>query len=121
MSYKKQFAADFAAHIKSLGFSVYMAESELYGFVTDETESRVLSFSFSDCVASLGGNYGPPSRESGTGWQIKEGPEALRTADDVRRVLYSRPDYHCGNGWKYFSTVAQHLALYGSSSKYRKV
>lgn len=119
MNYREQ-AAVFAGFIKGLGFTVYLAESGTYGFITDDTETRALSFSMTDC-GSLSGNYGPPSRESGTGWRLAKHPGDLKMADDVRAALYSRPDYNVGNGWKHFTTVKQHLDLYGSSSKYRKV
>ena len=121
MSYRKQEAAAFAARIHAMGFAVYLAESGEYGFITDETESRVLSFSFGIGSPNLGGNYGPPSRESGTGWRMDTTPGALRTAYDVKAALYAGPpDWLRGRGWKYLSTVEQYRAEYQRSSKFER-
>ena len=116
-------AHDFAQRIKEFGFIVYLAASGHYGFISDESGERVISFSF-DVENTLSGNYGPPSRESGTGWRLNETPDSIRTADDVRRVLYASPPDWCrrnGKGWKHFTTREQHLKTYGPSSKYRRV
>lgn len=108
---------EWTGFIKGLGFDVYIAKSGTYGFITDEKQERVLSFSFTD-HASLSGNYGPASRESGTGWRLDVDPWELKTAEDVHKALYASAPKFCGNGWKHYETVAQHLAVYGSSSKY---
>jgi len=113
----RECAAVFAGFVKAKGFRVYLAKAGTYGFVTDDTESRVLSFSFTD-GGSLGGNYGPPSTSSGTGWKMDAHPSDLRTADDIRRALYERAPSWCGGGWKHYTTVKQHLAMYGESSGY---
>lgn len=113
--------AKFAGFVKGLGFTVYIAKAGTHGFITDVTETRVLSFSLSD-FGSLSGNYGPPSQESGMGWRLAQEPSDLRTAEDVRRALYAHPDpRQCGHGWKYFSSVKQYLAMYGESSQYEKI
>lgn len=81
---------EFAERITRFGFRVYIANpnygSKNYGFITDDSESRVLSFSFKG--GSLSGNYGPPSAESGTGWRMDESPSDLTTADEIRKSLY---------------------------------
>lgn len=120
MAYRDACTADFAARVKALGFRVWIAERGYYGFISDDTGSRVLSFSFSD-GSSLSGNYGPPSQESGTGWRLDETPFDLRTADDVRRALNAYPPAWVGKGWKGLTTVDQHLAMYGQSSRYTEV
>lgn len=112
-------AHDFAVRMISLGFHAYLAKTSDYGFITDSTESRVMSFSGRD--GSLSGNYGPPSQRSGTGWRLSKSTWHLITAADVREALYEHPFPGCGDGWKYFTTVKQHLALYGSSSGYARV
>lgn len=110
---------EFAQRIKALGFTVYLAKSGTYGFITDETESRVLSFEHR--CWKLSGNYGPPSKSCGTGWAHNDfSMNALKTADDVKRMLYAHPPEWC-KGWKYFTTVAQYMGQYGSSSGYRRV
>jgi hypothetical protein len=119
---KREEAAKFAGFIKGLGFNVYLAESGEYGFITDDSRSRVLSFTFSGYSQStLSGNYTPPSCESGTGWGMNEETWQLKTAEDVRKALYATAPPHCGKGWKRYATVDDHLALYGASSKYREV
>jgi hypothetical protein len=111
----------FAYFIKGLGFKVYIAKSGSYGFITDDTESRVLSFSFT-AGGSLSGNYGPPSTQSGTGWRMNESPYDLKTAEDVRKALYANPpDWIRGRGWKYLSSVKQYLGEYGSSSGFTEI
>lgn len=110
-------ALEFAEFIKSLGFRVWLSRGRPYGFISDDTGKRVLSFSFNGGT-SLGGNYGPPSRESGTGWVINRLASELRTAEDVRTALYATPPVFCGKGWEYLTTVEQHLATYGASSRY---
>lgn len=119
-TWKEQAAREFAERIKSLGFVVYMAEKGTYGFITDETESRVLSFSMED-MGSLSGNYGPPSQKSGTGWKMDTTPGGLQTAEDVRRALYAMPPRWCGDGWKRVSSVKDYLDAYGASSKFEKI
>ena len=119
MNYRQQAAREFADRIKALGFRVWLAERGTYGFISDDAGERVLSFSAEDS-GSLGGNYGPPSRESGTGWRLDQGPHDLRTAADVRKALTEYPPTFCGKGWRYLTTVAQHLESYGAS-KYAEI
>lgn len=119
MTSRNQPVKDFAQRIAAFGFRVFIArdgEGE-WGFITDDTAQRVLSFSFND-GGSLGGNYGPPSQESGTGWRIDGDPWSLKTADAVRKALYAHPPVWCGKGWRYLTTVDQHLSQYGSSSRF---
>lgn len=131
-------AREFAHFIKGLGFRVFVAKSGQYGFITDAEGSRVLSYGFSD-GGNLGGNYGPPSQASGTGWRMDESPWDLKTAEDVRKALYApappwcRPASSgcpsCGrphesarrDGWQHYTTLEQHLAMYQSSSQYQEI
>lgn len=109
--------SDFAKCITALGFRVYVAEGGRHGFITDDTRARVLSFSFND-GGSLGGNYGPPSMASGTGWRMDQSPWDLKTAEDVRKALYARPQFDCGKGWSRFTTAAEYLAMYDRGSRF---
>lgn len=118
-NYRADAAYSFAKRMVSLGCTVYLAKSGEHGFVTDATESRVLLFSMNDGT-SLGGSYGPPSKESGTGWRLDALPASLKTAEDVRQALYANPPPYCGKGWRYMTTVAQHLAMLGQSSGHTK-
>lgn len=107
MGHREDYAREFAKRITALGFRVFLADlgAGAYGFITDADESRVLSFSFT-FDSSLSGNYGPPSKESGTGWRMDESPSDLRTAEDVRRALYASPPPFAGKGWRYLTTLA---------------
>lgn len=111
-------AIAFAKRIKALGFRVFLAENREYGLITNDDGSRVISFSFSSLGSSLSGNYGPPSRESGTGWRLSRSPESLRTVKDVQAALAETPPAWCGKGWRYMTTLEQHLKDYGASSRY---
>jgi hypothetical protein len=119
-------ASEFGHYVKALGFRVFLAKESWrggYGFITDADGTRVLSFSFTD-GSSLSGNYGPPSRESGTGWRMDETPYDLKSADDVKRALYAEaPEWtgRRGRGWKHYTTLAEHLGMYGSSSGYTEI
>ena len=117
MSYKREQAAEFAARVKGLGFTVYMAKNKTYGFITDAARERVLSFSVED-GGKLSGNYSPPSTQSGTGWRICEGLHGLKTAADVHAALYAQPPSFCGNRWKRFTTVKEYLDRYQDSSEF---
>jgi len=111
-------ATAFAKRIKALGFRVFLAENREYGLITNDDGSRVISFSFSSLGSSLSGNYGPPSHESGTGWRLSRSPESLRTAEDVKAAFAETPPAWCGKGWRYMTTLEQHLKDYGASSRY---
>lgn len=120
-------AHNFAYRIKAMGFAVYLASGGHYGFISDETGARVLSFGFSGVEDTLSGNYGPPSRESGTGWRIEESPHNLTTVEKVKAALYAMPPRWCQQatetrgGWRRMTTLEEHLKQYGPSSKYRKI
>jgi hypothetical protein len=112
----------FARQITEWGFTVYVAKSGTYGFITDDSASRVLSFSFND-GGSLGGNYGPPSTQSGTGWRMERSPYGLTDAAKVHEALYASPPDSVrrgGVGYRYLSTVAHYLQQYGPSSQFAK-
>lgn len=135
-------AQEFAQFIKGLGFRAFVAKNTVswpgHGFITNTDGSRVVSFQMDD--GSLGGNYGPPTRESGTGWRMDETIWSLKSAADVQRVLDANPPAWCrragehcptcgrphssasrGDGWQYMTTLEQHLSMYGSSSGYQEV
>jgi len=115
-------AIEYAQSIKALGFRVWLASNNTYGFISDSTGSRVLTWSTQDLAGKLGGCYGPPSRESGTGWVHEDfSMSELRTAEDVEHYLYASPPSWAGRGWQYMTTVEQHLATYARSSRYREI
>lgn len=124
-------AREFAQFIKGLGFRAFVAKNDGirgHGFFTNADGSRVVSFQMDD--GSLGGNYGPPSRTSGTGWRMNETVWNIKTAGDVQRVLDATPPDWCrraspqargDDGWKYMTTLDQHLGMYGRSSGYQEI
>lgn len=123
-------AREFAQFIKGLGFRAFVAKNDGprgHGFITNADGSRVVSFQMDD--GSLGGNYGPPSRASGTGWRMDETVWSLKTAGDVQRVLNAMPPEWCrrarpgerDSGWQHMETLDQHLGMYGSSSGYQEI
>lgn len=119
MSHRHTSASQFAQFVTGLGFTAYLAKDGTYGFLTDDTGERVLSFSFTDSGGgTLFGNYGPPSAKSGTGWRLEQAPHDLQTREDVRRALYAAAPQWCGDGWKRYTSVEQHLKLYGDSSEF---
>lgn len=120
MNIRQANALAFANRIKAMGFRVFMAERGYYGFITNDEGSRVISFSFSD-NPSLSGNYGPPSRESGTGWRLSRSPSDLRTVEDVKAAFAETPPSFCGKGWRYMTTLEQHLKAYSASSRYYEI
>ena len=107
-----------ADRIKSLGFRVFVAERGDYGFITDKAGSRVMSF---DSDGSLSGQYGPPSKESGTGWRMVEQIGDLQTAEQVDHALNTRPPAFAGKGWRYLTNLTQYLAAYDESSRFGEV
>lgn len=117
---KKQATLEFAQKLTDWGFKVYIAESGTYGFVTDESGKRVLSFQdIGSSFEALGGNYGPPSVQSGTGWRMDEVPSDLDSAEKVKATLNALPPAFAGTGWKKLSTIEDHMKDYQSSSRYK--
>ena len=119
----RQECLEFAKHIASLGFEVYLANGKFsrgeYGFITDESHTRVMCFSFTGLGAgTLHGNYNPGhSLTCGSGWQLEVDPHEPKTAEDVRKALYATPPSYC-EGWKDYTTVEQYLKKYQDSSKF---
>jgi hypothetical protein len=115
-------AREFAHFIKGLGFRAFVAKNDGirgHGFFTNADGSRVVSFQMDD--GSLGGNYGPPSRESGTGWRLADTVWTIKTRADAERALNEHPSAFCGKGWKNFTTLETHLGMYGASSGYQEI
>jgi hypothetical protein len=108
---------EFCERITNLGFPVYLSGSGTHGVFTLPDGSRVVGFEYGN-QCSLSGTYGPPSRDSGTGWKLEQLPGDLVTSDDVEKVLNEKAPKWCGNGWKRYTTIKEHLDMYGASSRY---
>ncbi len=135
-----QTAREFAQFIKGLGFRAFVAGNDGrngYGFITDADGSRVLGFEMRE--GTLGGNYNG-DRSTGSGWRMDQNTWDLKTAEDVKRALYamapSWTGFHrspsrchaCGQSTgseadkaRSYTTLEQHLKMYGTSSKYSEI
>ena len=115
---KKAWVAETATKIKAAGFRVFLAESGTYGFFTDETGERVVSFQLDLLQTTFSGNYKTDRPAStGTGWRISD-----QDTGDYRGMFAEYPPrWAVGDAkWK-FTTLDQHLSMYQSSSHYREV
>lgn len=117
-NYKREVALEVARRALAEGLRVFLANDGEgdYGFFTDQEGKRVVSFRVGFGSPSFTGNYGPPSRSSGTGWRIVDGFPAT-----LASCLDAYPPQWCGTGWRYLTTMAQHLEAYGKSSRYREI
>jgi len=118
--------AELAESIRGAGFRVFLADSGTYGFYTNAEGSRVVSFSVlktwsagqSDLGgATFGGNYKTSEpRRTGNGWKFDEGRH-----DYAAMIEEGAPQWATkGATWRH-TTMAEHLATYGKSSKYAEV
>ena len=119
MTPSQKMGKEFADHAKAMGFTVYLAKTGTYGFLTDNDGMRVLCF---DCDhmrgTKLSGNY-QPSKNHGTGWQIAESVHLPRK-DELQAYLYTPVPNWITRPVQPFTTVEQHLDRYGRSSGYTK-
>ncbi len=116
MNYKQKMIIELADKMREEGLKVFIAESGTYGFFTDKTEERVISFQV-DLTFTLSGNYKSLSNANlGSGWRISE-----EVPNKFWDVLYSSAPYwaHGGNAFKYVN-VSEHLERYGKSSHYKE-
>lgn len=117
----KAAALELAATIKAAGFRAFIAEKGTYGFYTDAEGARVVSFEFCFGAPKFSGNYRTSQPKStGTGWVMGEvwpvTPEALK-----RMYGADAPRWAVGSAQWQPTTLAQHLATYGKSSRYTEV
>lgn len=117
MNYREEYVSQVAAQIVEQGYRAFIAERGDYGFFTDADGTRVVSFSAPLGVLQFSGNYktSEPQR-SGTGWRLM--------GDDVNcDSLFneSAPKWAVGGAtWRY-TTLAEHMKMYQSSSKFVEV
>jgi len=120
IDYKRQKIQELASKLLSKGFRVFISKAGTYGFYTDRDGKRVVSFQSDLGGITLAGNYKTSAPHStGTGWRIAE----LTSLDaPYEAYLNSYPPQWATNGhtWKY-TTVEQHLAVYGESSGYKEL
>lgn len=120
MNYDEKEALDFAYRIKALGFRVFLAEKGTYGYVTDETGSRVMCFS-GTIWGGLSGNY-VANRGSVSGWKMETQLKDLQTKEDVEKALYALAPLWTGVGHSVkYTTEKSYRNLYQDSSKFREL
>lgn len=101
------------------GLRVFIAERGTYGFLTNEEGNRVVSFQFDFSAIVFSGNYKTSlPKQTGSGWRITDG----ETVYDYTKLLWAVPPQWAVDSatWKY-TTLDQHLSMYGKSSKYQEV
>lgn len=117
MNYKQEAIKEFSDQVKAVGFRVFLAESGIYGFYTDEAGSRVVSFHYDLAGIHLSGNYKTSNpKRTGSGWGIFEG---CPSAKDIKDAFDAAAPQWALSGatWRYTS-LGEHLAMYQKSSKY---
>lgn len=111
--YKTEAVQQLAAEIKNAGFRVFIAKRGTHGFFTDTNGSRVVSFQYEPSGFKFSGNYkSDQPRSTGTGWDMGKAISA-----NYNELFNSgAPRWAVGSAeWK-FTTLAQYLATYQSSS-----
>ena len=112
-NYSKQVISELASELTNAGFRVFIAKSGTYGFYTDGTGERVVSFQVDYLSPSFGGNY--KSKHCGTGWRI----DPIGSFEDM---LNAPAPYWATKGEQVkLTTLEQHLATYQSSSQYKEL
>lgn len=112
MNYKVEAVQQLAQEIKQAGFRVFIAKSGTYGFYTDAEGSKVVSFQFDLGGFKFTGNYKTSEpRNTGTGWGLEDG--------DYKNMFNQyAPRWAVRDAQWQFTTLAQHLATYQSSSQF---
>ncbi|WYW04202.1 hypothetical protein Kallioja_00004 [Pseudomonas phage vB_PpuP-Kallioja] len=114
-NYKTEAVAKLAQEIKAAGFRVFIAESGTYGFYTDTDGSRLVSFQFDLGGFKFTGNYKTDQpRQCGTGWGLEDGSYHHMFNQHAPRWAVRDANWQ-------FTTLAEHLKTYQSSSRYTEL
>ena len=106
---------DVVKDILSNGWRVFIAERGHYGFFTNDTGERVISFQLNLGVVIWNGNYKTSNpKRTGGGWRLQP--------DTYKNMFYAQPPYWAvgGEKWKY-TTLEMHLKTFQKSSKYMEI
>lgn len=98
----------------ALGFVVYLSGSNEYGFFTDASGSRIVSFGVDISGIHFSGNY--ESLSAGTGWRLN--------ADDILKAWKESqhpPSWATKCERVRLTSSQDHLERYGKTSKYSKI
>ena len=112
MNYKQQETRELASELIAQGYRAFIAASGTYGLYTDAEGSRMVTFQYGLCGFEFGGNYRSPG--NGSGWR-------LETESFDRMFKANPPHWAVGRTPTRLTTLAEHLDIYGSSSKYVEV
>jgi len=117
-SRKQEAIIKLAESIKKQNYRPFIAANGDYGFFTDAAGARVISFGVDLGELKFSGNYKTDSPKTcGTGWRITESASDA-TPDAFALFNTGAPQWATkGHKWRY-TTLAEHLATYGESSKY---
>jgi len=113
----RQMIENTAQEILASGLRVFLAENGTYGFFTNSEGSSVVSFEAGLAGVKFSGNYKTSEpRKTGTGWSIGE-----NRADYAAMLEERAPSWATrGIEWRH-TTLKEHLATYGKSSRYREL
>jgi len=114
--YEQDIIDEVVAQAKGEGLLVFLAERGTYGFITNDTGSSVVCFQVDLGIVSFSGNY--ISHNSGTGWQICKGMPSAGLAD---LLTHGAPQWATRGEAVKRTTLAHHLKIYQSSSRYTEV
>jgi len=125
-TWKQETIIEFADKVKSFGYSVYLAESEEYGFWVTK-QNRIISFQTDSLSGiAISGEYKPVNhmdgKKIGTGWRI-----ATISADKISPEIIEEISHEAAPYWAIkdkaitYPTLEEHLARYQSSSKYKLI
>lgn len=118
MRYDIKMCHDYAARLVSFGFRVWLSSKvgASHGFYSDDDGARVCTFQTTGGQVRFSGNY-HASHGCGSGWCIEEhAPTDKLMARDFLHAFAP----HWANPSPSYTTVSEHLANYGQSSKYER-
>jgi len=114
--YERALFDEIATTLRNYGLFVYRSKSGSYGFYTDGTGDRVVSFQTTGGRTMFSGNYA--TCKDGTGWQMTE--DVPRNRDEALALLYAlAPAW--ANRAPVYMTCEDYLACYGRSSGFKIV
>lgn len=116
---EKDLAKEIADKALAEGLRVWLSDDGEggHGFFSNQEGTRVVSFQNYFGMPRFTGNYGPPTRSAGTGWCIQDD---IGSSESLSPLLNAYPPSYCV-GWSYFTTVDQHLKVYGKCCRYKEV
>jgi hypothetical protein len=111
--YSRQVIKELSDELIDAGFRVFIAESGTYGFYTDKSGERVVSFQVDYLSPVFSGNY--KSKHCGTGWRFERPLE-------YDQMLNAGAPYWATKGERIrYTSLDDHLNQYQASSKYSEV